>query len=417
MKNFFHPNSVKYEASWMILGNITFALAQAVNAMLIARISGPEALGVFSYGLAIATPLMLLSNLGLRNQLITDVNCIENFRYYQILRQIGSIFGLVSVIIVALVLAPNFTVMAVSVIIGMYKAIENQAELLYGAQQCVGNNRAIAISLILRGMAGAFALGITMYLTQNIIMASFAYTMSTVAVWYMNDRHEVPINLQNPSSSTKRIWQLQKELYPILYRGGPLGVTSFLLNLSVQVPRLILGHSAGIVQLGLFTSMTQLVQMGVLIINSIGQTIAPKLSQHYADRHINDYVRLTLQGTGLAVALGLIGWLCAVVIGEWVLAIAFGPDFAQQHSLLIWFFIFTPVIYVNNLWGYMMMAVRQDNYYLIAQLMGMVTVIVGAFILVPNYGAMGAILATAIGSLVVCLGYGAVIVYTLRNPS
>ena len=64
--------NAKKKLFFSTLGNGSFALFQALNIFILARLGGAEAVGIYSFCLAFINPVILLTNIGLRNVVIAN---------------------------------------------------------------------------------------------------------------------------------------------------------------------------------------------------------------------------------------------------------------------------------------------------------------------------------------------------------
>src|SRR5215469_13833407 len=81
--------------AWMFSGNVIFAICQWGMVVALAKLGSSYMLGQFSLGLAIATPVLMLTNLNLRAVQATDATHSYTFQEYLQLRLIMTIAALV----------------------------------------------------------------------------------------------------------------------------------------------------------------------------------------------------------------------------------------------------------------------------------------------------------------------------------
>ena len=71
---------------WNLVGNVAYALGQWVQLIILARMGGPAAVGVYVFALSLTAPVMMLGSLCLRFVQACDVRRAYAFREYLGLR-------------------------------------------------------------------------------------------------------------------------------------------------------------------------------------------------------------------------------------------------------------------------------------------------------------------------------------------
>ncbi|MGH2687920.1 MAG: lipopolysaccharide biosynthesis protein, partial [Actinomycetota bacterium] len=120
---------------WTLSGYAASLACQAGILLTLARRGGPEQLGQFALGLAVAAPVVLFANLGLRRVQATDTGSRYRFADYFGLRLLTSAVaaGGVSVLAVTTGVGPDTG--AVIAAMGVAKAVEAAADVACGLFQ------------------------------------------------------------------------------------------------------------------------------------------------------------------------------------------------------------------------------------------------------------------------------------------
>ena len=74
-------------------GNLSYALSQAAMLIVLAKFGTPAMVGQFGLGLALTTPILLLSKLQLRAAIVTDVKSEYSFADYARLARVRRCTG------------------------------------------------------------------------------------------------------------------------------------------------------------------------------------------------------------------------------------------------------------------------------------------------------------------------------------
>jgi O-antigen/teichoic acid export membrane protein len=377
--------SIHNRFAWTFVGNITFALCQASIIFVLAIIGSTEIVGIYSLGLAIAAPIALLSNLGLRSLITTDVKYNYTLQHYLKIRKLSSLVGLIITVIIATPLLPNLTQFLVTIFIGISKYAENQSELSYGISQRDNNNDLVAKSLILRGVTGTLATCLAFIFTNSIILATIAYSASWLLIYHYVDRPALLKAYQNENNN-HNIDKSITSYKNLIVHAFPLGITSLLVNLNSNAPRLILNYFVNTASLGVFSILSYVVILGNLLINSVGQILSPRLAILYANEDYNKFLKLTLYSSLFAAGAGLILGITCLLFGELFLNLVFGSDLSKFHSVLTEIAFTTPLLFVGSILGYAITATRNYRFFIPAYLVVLATTIISAFILFPKSG-------------------------------
>ncbi|MGM7545032.1 hypothetical protein ACS7FJ_12975, partial [Proteus mirabilis] len=80
--------------SYTLVGNVIFALSQWLILIILNKFGNSTDVGIFTYSLAITTPIFLLSQCGLRSYLVVDIKKAFHFKIYLNLRILLSTIAL-----------------------------------------------------------------------------------------------------------------------------------------------------------------------------------------------------------------------------------------------------------------------------------------------------------------------------------
>jgi O-antigen/teichoic acid export membrane protein len=200
-------------------------------------------------------------------------------------------------------------------------------------------------SLALRGIGGVVAALVTFAATRELLWSVLAMSVASAAVLVS---HDLPVLMTLRSLSSERLAEraLRDTQYPffrLLVSSAPLGITSAIQVLNLNIPRYVLAARLTSAEVGVFVAMAVLPAVGGLLISALGQAIGPTLAlawQRYERRTM-----LLISGTLLACALaaGIAGIVIALVCGEELVKFLFGPHFTAQLSVL------TPIMVAGGL--------------------------------------------------------------------
>ena len=105
---------------------------------------------------------------------------------------------------------------------------------------------------------------------------------------------------------------------------------------------------------------------------------------------------------GIFVALGMAGVVVAMAFGGTLLTILFRPEYARFANVLVWLMVAKVVLNAQSAIGYAMTAARLFKVQVWIYGLMLVSMVLCAWLLIPNWSLLGAAWATII-SACVCL--------------
>lgn len=318
------------QAAAALFGNALYLVSQFGILAVLARMTNPEIVGLFGLALAIATPIVMFTNLGLQIALATDAS--NNFRFgeYAALRAIGTGVALFILAAVGILFFSDPPALTIFAALAAAKIVETYTDLCYGQFQKMERIDLMARSQIMRGPMTFLLFTFLLWSTGRAEMAFFAQLIIWLTVALLHDRRIV--NRSLPSEDTRlttvtraRLWELTRIVWP-------LGINAVAAALSNNAPRLIVQTVLGLATLGYFTAISYVLYAGMFFANALGAVIAPRLSRSWSDGDWRGFHRLTMQAVAIAGAIGAMGTLVAWLAGGFILTFAFGPEYAAFQT-------------------------------------------------------------------------------------
>lgn len=127
--------TLRQNFSWTFVGNIIYAASQWGMLVVLAKLGSPEMVGQFTLGLAVTAPIILLSNLQLRQIQATDVDGKYQFGDYFGLRLICTGVALSAIAMITLTAGYRRETSLAILVIGFAKALESITDVFHGLFQ------------------------------------------------------------------------------------------------------------------------------------------------------------------------------------------------------------------------------------------------------------------------------------------
>ncbi len=379
--------SVRSSFSWGLLGNIVYATAQWAVVMVLARMGSAEAIGQFTYALAVASPIVLL--IGGRNVQVTDVSGRYSTGDYLTQRIAGVLCSTAVVATLSLALPVDATATWVIVWVGVAKGVEAVADVLHGLFHQRQRLDLAAKSLAMRGMATIVVFTAVFSSTRDLVLSVAAMTLAWIGVVLGFD---LIVSLGFPGATLRpRVQGLH--LFPVMV---PLGVATALGSLTLNVPRYLIEAELGAAALGIFSALAYVLVVGRLVASAIHHAILPRLAVAFATGDLSGYLRLFWCSMGSCLGLGIATVALSTMVGEPALRLAYGDVYAVHHRLFIAVAAAGALSYPGWIVFAALSAAKSYRSEALAQVMSLVLVMLSGPWLVSRHGLHGAVSVLAL---------------------
>ena len=388
---------LKRNFAWTLAGNLTYAGCQWGFVLVLSRLGNPEMLGEVALGLAIASPVFLMSQLQLRSLQATDASHAE-YRPgdYLALRIVMTVLALA--VIAGVIIFGRYRGETALVILAVAaaKACDSLSDVFYGQLQQYEDMPRIARSMIMRGLLSVCALGITVWATHSAVWGAIAWACTWAVVLILYDARSTEV------VSTQLAWNWLA-MRRLAIAAFPLGVVMMFASLDVNIPRYVIEHDLGAGALGLFAGVASLQAAGNVLVNAMGQTASPRLARYHFLRDYRSFRSLVRKLVAIAVLPGLCLVGLALVAGDAVPRLLFGPAFAHQGVLFLWLSFSLTIWLIVSVLGYAATAMRRIRFqpYVLGAV-AVTTWVVCSFA-IPRYGISGAAISATISAAVACV--------------
>lgn len=394
---------------WTLLGEVLFAAGQFGLMMVMARLGSDAALGRYALGLAIATPLFVLTSLHLRPTYVVTNREELTFGHYWALRLIGAPAAVVLAGIWALLAGLDATTTAVVVWVALTRMSEMLADLCHASAardetlDRVGVSRALRGMLLLGTVGGAMLAGLSE--TTALALGALAGLLVTIAYDFETARRHATLR---PRFDRAQLWKLTVLAAPVGLAGGLLGLTT-------NTPAYVLEHSVGVEPLGDYAAIVSILFISGVLNAAVGGAAVPRLARLFeTDRKA--FVRLLTRIAAVVGACGGVLLLACFALGELYLAIAYGPRFTALAPNLVYSGAIALVAGLANLLSQTLVSMKRFRLQFTINAITFVVAIIVALAFVPTAGVEGALLALGVLSLGRLVVYIGIIGALVRRP-
>lgn len=406
--------SLRTNVAWTLAGNVVYAGCQWAMLIVLAKLGTPADVGMFSLGLAVTAPVMLLANLQLRQLQATDARGEYLFGDYLALRLATTALALA--VVGGIVAAGGYDrSTALTVLwIGLAKAFECISDVYYGLLQQQERMDRISQSMIVKGPLSLAAMAAGVYLSGSVVggaaglAAAWALLLAGFdmpsAAW-LTRRAAAEQTAQAAAGSLAPRWH-GPTMLRIAWLALPLGVVMMLISLNANLPRYFIEGRLGADQLGIFAAMAYLMQAGAQVVHAVGQAATPRLARYYAADDPRDFHRLLRRLLLIGAVLGAGGVTVALVAGRWVLTLLYKPVYAERADVFLVLMAAAAFTYLSSMFGYAATAARHIRSQPVIYGGMVLATAASCLLLIEPYGLMGAALAVLASSIAGTLGFG-----------
>ncbi len=355
------------DTAWVAVANLSQAAGPFLALMLLARWHGLEAAGQFAYALAITAPLAQLLNFQLKALILT--HSPDELP----LSLTASIRAIVSFPAALLVLGLSIVTTS---LVGLWMAarlIDSWAEIFQADLQRTGQMSRAAYSQALR----AVGLVAAIWLAPSPTLAVLLFIAFSLMLLMLFDWRFLPLYFTLQWST----------LGPVLHRGFVLGLVLFLQTTGASIPRLVLEGNTDIATLGLFASLSVLLQVGNLLSSSFGQSLLPQLPSA-------SLARIALWST-----IPLLGAIIAFAVGQLAQPLFFDllriPPTQQAREILLGLGLAQLTVWPAAMIGFALTAKRLYSQLLWVGASILIASAATSFWLIPKWGHFGAAMSIA----------------------
>lgn len=349
--------SLRGNFSWIFAGNVIYAATQWGILVLLARLGTPLAVGQFSLGLAITAPIMLLAGLQLSTVQATDAHRDLSFPHYMGLTIITTIAGVVVIIGISQVGYGGEMGLVIAAF-GLSKGIESLSTLIYGLWLQQERMELIARSLIIRGLAALILSGILFVWLRTVWAAVCGIAVAWALVFVTHDLSYANTVVASIGESIFPSFNFSK-MKGLFRLSIPLAIVTTLVSLNLTVPRYVIAHIRGIHELGIYTAVGYILVSGNLVVNSLGQSVTPRLAAFFSGERYKEFSRLTGRLIYIGAVLGVLGVLASFLMGRWALTLLYGREYGEHVRLLAWFMAAAGFSYMASFAWYSLTSARK----------------------------------------------------------
>lgn len=379
------PRPFAFSLSWTLVGEVLFAGGQFAMLVIMARLGSETVLGQYALGIAIATPLYVLTSFHLRPAFIVSARTEFGFGHYLALRLIGTPITLLAVAAWTGLAAHDPATRTMVLMVALVRFSELISDILHAAPARADQLRYVGISRALRGVSLAASVAAAFAMGADPVTALAAGAAAGMLVTMLYD---LPVARRfEPTTPRFERVPLQK----LAWLAAPVGLAGALLGLTHNMPAYVLEDVEGMATLGRYTAAVSILFVSGVLNMAVGSAAMPRLARHF-EHSAKAFSRFLIRVVVVVAALNGCVLLGCVILGDVYLRVAYGASMAHLHIELIVAGAIAVAAGVANLLSQTVVATRSFRLQFAISLSGLVLALLLAALLIPRWGLTGALL-------------------------
>lgn len=355
--------------------------------IVLAKFGNINVVGQYSLASAIVAPIIIFSQMQLRQVVVTDVQNKYQYSDYFWCRVICTLFALITAAIIILVLGYSWNMILIMLLLTLAKCFETMSDIIYGKLQKYDRMDYIAISMMIKGIFTLILFCIILWVIQDLIGALLGMLFVWAAMFFLFDMKVVNKFPKDGMFDIKRILATFKQL---IWLSLPLTINSVLVSLSGYMPRYFLEYNYGKEEVGLFSIASAPLLFIALFQNSIGQAIMSQAARYFQGGEMGKFKMLALKMTAIFLFTGILFTSFFAAFGEKLISILFSPQYVSVTPVLL---IMSLGVTLNGVCTFGFMVIVSGRMFKLQLISILVTVVVQiplSYYLIKHFGLLGA---------------------------
>ncbi len=411
--NVSHTGSLARNTVWMAIALLSQAAGLGLTVFLLGWLAGPEAIGTYSFAMALVVPVLTTCNLGLRSQLLSDIDRSVGYAGYRFVRDCGNLSGALIIVLVVFIWRMPSEIAWAVVLLTIARIAEFYADLSCGYWQREEKHYLIALSIIIRTLMSLVGMLAALLWTGTTIAGLAGIAAGSVLSYITFD---LPVVRRHMSRSDRTVrYPALHDVRTVLWNGLPLATSAFVNGANTSVPRLVLASVVGLTALGKLAVYFYAIQVVLVAVQALGHAFGPRMAKYYAAkdrasfRHLWAIAVLMVVAGTMALTMAMHFW------GDAVIALTFGPQFLLDPGFAGALALGCIPMLVAGLLGFFLTSVRAFWVQLPLQAVVFATTCAMSAWLLPRMGISGVPWVWAASGLVAALGMMAAIDFRVRK--
>ena len=392
-------SNLKLNILYNIFYQVLILIVPLVTAPYVSRVLGSSGMGIYGYTYSVSMYFVLFSMLGVLNYGNREISQVRENKeqasktfwgIYSVQLFMGIAMTIFYLIYVLLLSKDNQLVAALQVFY-ILSGVLDISWFYFGIERFRLTTTVSAINKLITALVFLFVQSREDVYIYTLIIA-IGYLSNNIIYWFMLRKYISfrPVSYQ----------ESKKHIRPLLVLFMPVIAVSVYKYMS----KVMLGLMVDINEVAIFEAAEKFINLPVGVIAAIGTVMLSRITNMMAHadkdniRYYNYVSMLVVMFLSIGMSFGLGG------IGQVFIPFFYGSDFVQSTNVLL---VLLPSImfvsWANVVRTQYLLPSKKDKFYCLSVSLGAVVNLIINLLLIPQYGAVGAAVATTITEFSVCL--------------
>lgn len=401
----------KQKVFWNMMGSLCNALSSMALAIIVNRIIGGNAGGVFAFAFSNAQLMYTIGGFEIRPLQSTDVQEKFTFSEYFSLRIVTCALMMAVTTVYVAVSGFSKTKSAVIWIVCLYKMVEAVADVFAGMFQQHDRIDLSGKTGTFRPVLSTLAFGGVLLITENLVYAALSMPVASAVLFCLYD-----MRLKKKFDNALCRFDLSG-ISNLVKEAAPLFVAAFINMYINNAPKYAIDGS--------FSDKIQnyynIIFMPAFVINLFSlfafRPLLTELARDWNEKNIKPFIRIIRNIILWIIFLTIVCMAGAYLVGAQILGFIYGTSIMHLRKELTAVMFAGGISAVATFLYYVITVMRKQRLLLMGYAIGFVCALILPNILVPGYRIMGAVISCGVSMAALALVFGCIVVAQIRTAA
>lgn len=402
-------NIQKNSVIWNMIASLEYSLQSALLILVITRAGGLKDAGIFTIAYTITQMMSTIGSYGMRSFQSSDVLDQYKFETYFTSRIVSTVAMIAATIVYAVIHGCTGNKMVLVVILCIYRTVDVLEDVYQGHIQKKDRLDIASKCNALRIFISTVLFGIVFCFTKDLILASIAFSFSTIVVFVVLN-HIANKNFDEIHSRFEF-----KGVISLMWVCLPICVGGFLYNYLVNAPKYAIDRLLSDELQTIFNILFMPVFVINLLSSFIFKPLIVKMSLIWSKGKKKELIKMVAIQSAVIIVLTAVIAVAGGVLGLDLLELFYSVDLSDYRMILVVLLIFGGIAAVSAYYSVVLTIVRMQKFIIISYVCGLICNFIMVDRLVKKYEILGASLSYGLSVSIVVVAMIIGIVLSMRK--
>lgn len=357
---------------WNMCASVAYSLQSAFLLMIVTRVAGLYAAGIFSIAYTTAYMFTNIGNYAMRSYQVSDLRNVYRFNTYYTSRIITTVLMLLLCMGYSVLNGYQTDKIIITLLFCLFRTIECIEDVFHGELQKRGRLDIASKMMLLRIVAATLAFLLVFVITRSLAWATATLTLTSIIAACGN----YPIIKSYQIKAKIEYTGVAK----LLIACCPLCIGAFLYSYLVNSPK----YAIDAVLSEEMQTIFNIIFMPVFVINLVSSFIfkpyITDMSILWKNAQKQKFIKLILRQISFIGIISIFVLIIGYIMGIPVLSLIYGVDLSEYKLLFLELLFFGAISAINTFMGVVLTVIRKQMYIMVSYIVAFV-----ASVLFMNY--------------------------------